>query len=150
MAVLGVVLRRAGLDAPAVVPAGAGQGMLEAHAVLVQGRLAVGTAAQGEGSVDVLDARARVHHRDIYKFLPLAQADLHPALVGPGGPEVRDGVIHELIDDLGEAAEVAGDGSPEFLSVGVVNVLGDICNCLQCRIEDIVEYIPDSDENQNS
>lgn len=63
VAVLGVVLRRAGLDAPAAVLTDAGQGVLK----LVQGRLAARAAAQDEGGVDVPDASAHVHHRDIHK-----------------------------------------------------------------------------------
>ena len=31
-----------------------------------------------------------------------------------------------------------------------MNVLENICNSLQCRIEDIVEYIPDSNEDPNN
>ena len=120
MAVLGIVLRRTALDAPAAVLTGAGQGVLEAHAVLIQVRLAAGAVAQGEGGVDVPDARARVYHRDIHKFLPLTQSDLHPALVRLGGPEVGEGIVHKLIDDLGETLEVAGDGTPEFMTIGVV------------------------------
>ena len=120
MAVLGTVLRRTGLDAPAAVLTGAGQSVLETHAVLIQVRLSAGAAAQGEGGMDVPDARARVYHRDIHKFLPLTQSDLHPALVRLGGTEVGEGIVHKLIDDLGETLEVAGDGAPEFMTIRAI------------------------------
>lgn len=38
----------------------------------------------------------------------------------PGGLEVGEGVVYKLIDDLGEALEVAGDGTTEFLTLGVI------------------------------
>lgn len=55
----------------------------------------------------------------------------------------------------GDLRQKAGISNAAMAKMGknlpvTMNVLENICNCLQCRIEDIVEYIPDSNEDPNN
>lgn len=55
----------------------------------------------------------------------------------------------------GDLRQKAGISNAAMAKMGknlpvTMNVLENICNYLQCRIEDIVEYIPDSNEEPNN
>lgn len=55
----------------------------------------------------------------------------------------------------GELRQIAGISNAAMAKMGknlpvTMNVLGNICNVLQCRVEDIVEYIPDNIVNLNN
>lgn len=97
VAVIGHVLCRPGLDAPMLILSGVDgrQGVLEAHAVLVQSRFSAGAGGNGEGGVHVLDAGAVVPDRDIHIIPLLLQHDLHPA-ADPVGVEIGNRVVDQF------------------------------------------------------
>ena len=101
------------------------QGVLEAHAVLVQSGFGAGAGGNGEGGVHVLDAGAVVPDRDIHIIPLLLQHDLHPP-TDPVGAEIGNRVVDQLAEGLAEVLEVAGDAGEKLLAVGgVVDVSND-------------------------
>ena len=101
------------------------QGVLEAHAVLVQSGFGAGAGGNGEGGVHVLDAGAVVPDHDVHMVPLLLQNDLHPA-VDPVGAEIGNRVVDQFAEGLAEVLEVAGDAGEKLLAVGgVVDVSND-------------------------
>ena len=127
VAVIGHVLCRPGLDAPMLILPGVDgrQGVLQAHAVLVQRGFGAGAGGNGEGGVHVLDAGAVVPDHDVHMVPLLLQNDLHPA-VDPVGAEIGNRVVDQFAEGLAEVLEVAGDAGEKLLAVGgVVDVSND-------------------------
>ena len=127
VAVVGHVFCRPGLDAPMLILPGVDgrQGVLQAHAVLVQSGFGTGAGGNGEGGVHVLDAGAVVPDRDIHIIPLLLQHDLYPATPLMGA-EIGDGVVDQLAEGLAEVLEVAGNAGEKLLAVwGVVDVSND-------------------------
>ena len=101
------------------------QGVLQAHAVLVQRGFGAGAGGNGEGGVHVLDAGAVVPDHDVHMVPLLLQNDLHPA-VDPVGAEIGNRVVDQFAEGLAEVLEVAGDAGEKLLAVGgVVDVSND-------------------------
>ena len=127
VAVVGHVLCRPGLDAPMLILPGVDgrQGVLEAHAVLIQSGFGAGAGGNGEGGVHVLDAGAVVPDHDVHIISLLLQNDLHPAAPLMGA-EIGNGVVDQFAEGLAEVLEVAGNAGEKLLAVwGVVDVSND-------------------------
>ena len=111
------ILLGAGGDLPiAALALHIGKGVLEAEAVLVQGRLLPRLTGQAQSVVQILDAGAAVldgdvhhavHGRDLDADDPVERAVRQVAV------EVGDGVIAELADGLRQVVEVAAQVLPE-------------------------------------